>query len=286
MKKLLLGIATLTTIAAAPAVAADMPVKAVPLVEYHYSWTGCYLAGGGGYGMFNAEHDQSVTGPIALGVPFAVGTRSTATENAGGKGWIGTVGAGCDMQFGGKFLVGILADFDWSNIRGQTDTFSRSFGDGSAIASVGTLRQKSSWDVGGRAGWIVVPQLLTYVSGGYTEARFDAVDFTAKLVPFIGNATGLQLPAQTRHGWFFGGGTEYAISALPGLFWKNEYRYSSYRAGTASLNCVAASVGVAATCTGATGATGFSDRYSINVQTVRTELVWRWNWGGSVRAAY
>ena len=28
----------------------------------------------------------------------------------------------------------------------------------------------------------------------------------------------------TYHGWFIGGGDEYAFNWLPGLFWKNEYR--------------------------------------------------------------
>jgi hypothetical protein len=33
------------------------------------------------------------------------------------------------------------------------------------------------WAVGGRLGWLVTPTLLTYVSGGYTQARFNEVNY-------------------------------------------------------------------------------------------------------------
>ena len=32
---------------------------------------------------------------------------------------------------------------------------------------------RSQWAIGGRIGWLVTPQLLTYFSGGYTEAKFN-----------------------------------------------------------------------------------------------------------------
>jgi len=41
---------------------------------------------------------------------------------------------------------------------------------------------------------------------------------------------GLSTPAFTASGWFTGGGVEAAI--MPGLFWRNEYRYARYGSET------------------------------------------------------
>ena len=44
---------------------------------------------------------------------------------------------------------------------------------------IGEEKLKNSWAAGGRIGWIPwsTQQLLVYVSGGYTQARFDGVNF-------------------------------------------------------------------------------------------------------------
>ena len=74
-----------------------------------------------------------------------------------------------------------------------------------------------------------VPNLLTYVDGGFTQAKFDqsnlSTQFTVPALP-TGDPSG-----HTFNGWFIGGGTEYAFTWLPvrGLFWRTEYRYSMYQ---------------------------------------------------------
>src|SRR6478752_1026270 len=60
-------------------------------VAYAPSWTGCYVGGGGGYGLWNQENTGFIDGPPR--VPF------TATTTAGGRGYLGAVGGGCDYQF-------------------------------------------------------------------------------------------------------------------------------------------------------------------------------------------
>ena len=64
-----------------------------------------------------------------------------------------------------------------------------------------------------------------YVSGGYTQARFDA----CRLSALIGGVpTAVTLGKNTYDGWFIGTGYEYGLGFLPGLFWKTEYRFADY----------------------------------------------------------
>ena len=82
-----------------------------------------------------------------------------------------------------------------------------------------------TWAVGGRIGYVALPGFLTYVTAATPRPRFNTTD--------LRDATGLMttttsLASRTYHGWFLGGGTEYAISRIPGLFWKSEYRFADY----------------------------------------------------------
>lgn len=264
MKKLLLSLA-ITAGVTGSALAADIPMKAArpmaaPIVTTN--WTGCYLAAGGGYGMWNQDHYIET-------FPGLVATTPTAT--AGGRGYFGTVQGGCDYQFANRWVIGAFADWDFGRIKGTFNPV------GTLYTGEESLR--SSWAVGGRVGYLVLPQLLTYVAGGYTQARFGQVDMTAPGLAVVGAAVipaaPLSFAAQTYSGWFIGSGVEYAIDFLPGLFWKNEYRFASY--GAKDLPVFNTVTGVQ------TGAAIHAQKY---VQTVRTELVYRFNWGGPVVARY
>ncbi len=80
---------------------------------------------------------------------------------------------------------------------------------------------------------------------------------------------GTNVAAQTYNGWFLGSGFEYAVSILPaGFFLKSEYRYSTYQA--VDLSEVSNATGVP------TGNAWNSKKF---VQTVRSELVYRFNMG-------
>ena len=81
MKKLALA-ATAVAALSGQALAADMPMKAArpaPVVAA-VSWTGCYVGGGGGYGMYYQEHRGFDEGrPVNPNSPFAVRTQITDT---------------------------------------------------------------------------------------------------------------------------------------------------------------------------------------------------------------
>ena len=226
MKKLAIAITAVAAFTGS-AVAADMPVKArpyAPPVVTAYNWTGCYVGAGGGYGMYN----QDVSGFFG-----------SNTVTLGGRGWFGTGQVGCDYQVMPSIVIGAFGDYNFGSIKG----------------SLFSVDEKLSWSwaAGGRIGWVALPNLLAYVSGGYTEAHFDQIDFSYA-----------SIPATTYGGWFLGSGYEYGLGFMPGLFWKTEYRFADYQAQTVSvcdpLGCDPAFD---------------SHKY---VQTIRSELVYRFNW--------
>lgn len=192
------------------------------------------------------------------------------TATAGGRGYFGTVQGGCDYQFGlGSYnlVVGAFGDYDFSSLKGKLNP------PGSPL--IGDEKMSSAWSVGGRAGWLVTPNLLTYFSAGYTEAAFDRVNFTFNSAPGIGLPADLFMGNRTYKGYFIGAGDEYALSFLPGLFWKTEYRFSTFDTRTNPLFDAT------------TGARTIDSLDSKKwVQTIRSELVYRFNWGGPVVAKY
>jgi outer membrane immunogenic protein len=262
MQKLVLALSAVAAFTGS-AIAADLPArpytKAAPvMVAPLPSWTGCYIGGGGGYGLWNQENTQFIDndGPRRPDSP---------TITNGGRGWFGTVQGGCDYQFAGagqQFVIGAQADYDFMNLKGNVAL--PVFSDNS-----GSEKESSAWSAGGRIGWLAFPTLLTYFSAGYTQAHFNAVDF----VSFIGKES-ILMGSRNYNGWYLGAGDEYALSFMPGLFWKTEYRVSEYKKATNSL----------------TGTSEGPLDDSIDsrkwVQTVRSELVYRFNWGGPVVAKY
>jgi outer membrane immunogenic protein len=260
MKKLVLALSAVAAFSGS-AIAADLPAraytKAPAVVATVPTWTGCYLGGGGGFGMWNQENTGFIDGPPVR--------QFEATTTAGGRGYFGTVQAGCDYQFGGQFVVGAFGDYDFSSLKANVSPTNGLFGE---------EKMSSAWSVGGRAGWLVTPSLLVYFSGGYTEATFDRVNLSGLAVGAPTNVAFFN--KRTYKGWFLGAGDEYALSFLPGLFWKTEYRFSRFDTENNSIRDFT---------------TGGPDGFSIDsrkfVQTVRSELVYRFNWGsGAVVAKY
>ena len=62
------------------------------------SWTGFYIFGGAGGGIWDADLHTNF-----VGVP------NTIDQRVGGDGWFGTVGIGYDWQFGGGWVAVYLA---------------------------------------------------------------------------------------------------------------------------------------------------------------------------------
>jgi outer membrane immunogenic protein len=231
--------------APAPTIVVEAPQRAPVLAAT--TWTGCYVNAGAGYGFFSQQHNSVVNG-----------TQFNIDETSGGRGWLGTIGGGCDYQFNGNFVGGLLADYDFMDLHGHLGGLAA----GGVGGFEGTEKESSAIAAGGRIGYLVTPQILTYINGGWSSTRFDGVN----LVDVIhGTPSGFTLPAHTYNGGFVGGGTEIAVQSLPGLYWRSEYRLASY--GSADLQ--ASFNGVAQT--------GQFEHMSKNVQTITTSLVWKFH---------
>jgi outer membrane immunogenic protein len=260
MKKLVLALtaaAAFTGSASAADLAARPYTKAPAPVAPVYNWTGFYIFGGGGGGLWDSDDYTRDT---------LTGIRTSKSNRTGGDGWFGTVGAGYDWQFGGRWVAGVFADGQFGSLKGtliQAD-----------FANSGDIKLRTSAAAGVRLGYLVAPNVLSYVNGGYSYSEWSGSnlsDLAIGTTPTLTNSF-------NRNGWFIGGGVEnsfdfFGITA-PGWFMKTEYRLAEYqRRDVQVFN---------------PDGTPFGTSISTSpiVQTVSTSLVYRFNWGGPVVAKY
>jgi outer membrane immunogenic protein len=263
MKKLVLA---LTAVAAftGSALAADLPArtytKAPVMPEAVYNWTGFYIFGGAGGGLWEADTTtvNPTTGVCVL----------CTNQRQGGSGYFGTVGAGYDWQFNSSWVAGVFADGQFGNIKGTIQDQGPFF--------AGDEKLRDTWAVGVRLGYLVAPNVYSYVNGGYTGSDWSG---TNMVNTFAGAATTFGTPSFSRSGGFFGGGVEnnlniFGINA-PGWFMKTEYRAAFYNRVT-----------LADTAPTFPLTTESSITFKPQVQTISTSLVYRFNWGGPLVAKY
>jgi len=241
--------------------AADLAVKAPPPAPAPvYNWTGFYIFGGGGGGLWAADQHIQETGSQ---IPLSIDQRQ------GGSGWFGTVGLGYDWQFNTTWVAGVFADGQFGSIRGTLQDPTPGFG------ITGTQKLEDSWAVGARFGWLVAPNVLSYVNAGYSGAHFGQTNFT----DLAGNTVGAHLASYNKNGWFVGGGVENSLNIFgitwPGLFMKTEYRAAFYDRRTADELFDVTNLPV-----------GNSIRFNNWNQTISTSLVYRFNWTGSTVPHY
>jgi outer membrane immunogenic protein len=260
MKKLLLAltaVAAFTGSASAADLGARPYTKAPAPVAPAYSWTGFYIFGGGGGGLWNADSNVQT---------FPGGGALSRDQRLGGSGWFGTVGAGYDWQFSGRWVAGIFGDGQFGEIRGSlSDPFN---------FVEGREKLRTSYAAGARVGYLVAPNVLSYVNGGYSGSEWSG--------PTLSDlGTGVPLATTgsfRRDGWFVGGGVEnnfdiFGITA-PGWFMKTEYRSAFYD----RINVPETSI--------ATGLIPSAVTFKPWVQTISTSLVYRFNWSGPAVANY
>jgi outer membrane immunogenic protein len=262
--------AMLVSVSTGTAFAADMAVKARPVAPPPaYSWTGFYIFGGAGGGLWDADSNAVSTGG-SFGAFGPAGTALSRDQRMGGDGWFGTVGAGYDWQFNNAWVAGIFADGQFGSIRG-------SLSDPTFLGGVeGREKLRTSYAAGVRLGYLVAPNVLSYVNGGYSGSEWSGTTMSSLFPPFAAFDT---TSSFHRNGWFIGGGVEnnlniFGISA-PGWFMKTEYRSAFYERATLATTFLVPG-----------GLTGEAVTFKPFVQTISTSLVYRFNWGGPGAARY
>jgi outer membrane immunogenic protein len=258
MKKIVLALAAVAAFsgsASAADLAARPYTKAPPMAAPVASWTGFYIFGGVGGGLWDA--DSNVLTYPGLGA-------LTRDQRMGGHGWFGTVGAGYDVQYS-SWVAGIFGDGQFGSLRGSiADPFLLT---GPGFEGRETLR--TSYAAGVRLGYLVAPNVLSYVNGGYSGSEWSGASLST-LGP-TGAAALFTTPSFHRNGWFVGGGVENSLNffgiTAPGWFMKTEYRAAYYDRITLPETFVAG------------GLTTDAVTFKPWVQTISTSLVYRFNWG-------
>jgi outer membrane immunogenic protein len=232
MKRLFLGSVALVALGLGTpaAFAAELPAPApAPVAPPAYTWSGCYIGGGGGYSSGTSTHFTTAGSAVtqrstAFGTPLPAGANITDSFNL--SGFIGTGQLGCNWQWG-AWVFGIEGDGSATNKEGQAFEFPLVPLAGTARAGwISQTQERWLVTARGRLGltnfWWFGPNTMVYVTGGGAWAKIDTSEF---LPGSLATTTGHQ-ESNTRSGWTVGGGLEYAV----GYGWsvKSEFLYVKF----------------------------------------------------------
>jgi opacity protein-like surface antigen len=243
--QLLASAAIVALIAAGPALAADLPLKAPPPVIAAWNWSGFYIGGHGGYGWgHNSQTD--------INDPFFAG--KFPRFNVPGfdpKGFLGGVQAGANWQTG-AIVAGLEGDISFADIKASTfNTPTPVVGGG--IAVTGTAANSGTFDLlgsgRGRLGYLVTPNVLLYGTGGLAWSHFvqsnalTGTRFDPLAVPTtFGFFSSTSIPTW-RFGWVAGIGAE---ARLFDTNWLARLEYLHYDFGASATTSVGGGFGLPA----------------------------------------
>jgi outer membrane immunogenic protein len=252
MKKYLLGIAgVLALTASGPAGAADLPVKAPPLLAAPaFNWSRCYVGVHAGYGWGRDKND------------FGTAIASGATENEGfpaefgpfdhnTSGGVAGAQAGCNWQWAPGWLVGIEGEVFWSGIKGSS-TAPEDFPAGDP-GQFSRFESRNLWDgdIALRLGHVLPGGMdLLYAKAGGVLGRFQYTEWhddfpTTHSCFLISPANPLTCSAtlnQTVPGWLVGVGWEHVLS-IPGSWtFKAEFDFIGYPSHNVAYPSAAATI--------------------------------------------
>jgi outer membrane immunogenic protein len=228
---------------AAPASAADMPVKAPPPPPVPiFSWTGFYIGGNGGWGQSHSCLDFV----DVAGLFISDGCRSRSGGLAGGQ-------IGYRWQTN-QFVVGLEAQGDWADLSNQrVSLLDPNFSTRTKTDAIGLFTGQIGW------AW---NQALFYVKGGgaVTRNRLSILD----------TLTGFEFASasNTRWGGTVGAGFEYGFS--PG--WSVGVEYDHLFMGNANNSFSVVNP---------INAAFLNNRISQDVDMVTVRVNYRFGWGTS-----
>jgi outer membrane immunogenic protein len=235
----------------APAIAADMPIKAPAYVPPPPVWTGFYAGLNAGYSDLQNSVSTVASGTpdaalgVVPGVSQGLASLSTlAIPTGSGSGFAGGGQIGYNLQINNLLVAGLEAD-----IQGMTGSSSGSVTVGATVIGVpvtstqtASLSTKYLGTVRGRLGLLITPTWLVYVTGGlaYGGANVSTSLTQVGTNGFVGAGAGSF--SDTRAGGTIGAGLEWMFAQR----WRAKAEYLHYDLGTSSFASVATS-GVFAT---------------------------------------
>jgi len=167
MKKFLAAGLFTAALASAPALAADMPVKAPPMAAApSFSWTGCYLGGNVGGGWKHVR-DTDATNPSFFLMEHTF------------DGLVGGGQIGCDSQVNNNWVVGLRAMWDASGVKGTK------VGIGNSPTDFIPLNVSQLATLTAKAGYLINPALQIYGAAGYGWLRESSVYHCPTCVPAL-----------------------------------------------------------------------------------------------------
>ncbi|MDA9404114.1 outer membrane protein [Bradyrhizobium sp. CCBAU 45389] len=233
MKRFVIGLAAMSLFATG-AIAADLAarpyVKAPPVVDPGWGWTGFYAGLNAGYSWGRAN---TTIAPIAL--PFPAVQFGSSHQNV--DGWLAGGQIGYNWQVDPKWVVGLEGDIQATGERSSrtVTTTSTRYGSniiglpiGNDFNSIASLTANLSYDLQwfatfrGRVGVLSDPQTLWYATGGLAVGEFKYSSATALGIQVFGPGLGGVTPvgafnfpigagvssSDTRVGWTVGAGVE------------------------------------------------------------------------------
>jgi len=287
MNKLITGVAALTVLFAAPALGADIPLKAPPRPAI-FSWTGCYLGVNGGWigSAGNQDIDTSLSGAFLrndaqaqniFAVPPARGSLDRHFSQDLSSGTAG-ITSGCNVQYG-SWVWGFETDSNWAGI---DDTVTVNFpvtvvpgtGGTTAASNTQTITRRLDYfsTYRGRIG-LAFDRWMLYATGGAvvahikgeTSIQYANDGFFLQNFQFFGDRR------VWRMGWTAGGGLEYAFSDNWSL--KAEYLFLDLRDFNYEAFCFVAACGANP------GQFSVNTRLEFKEHVARVGLNYRFLWG-------
>ena len=284
MNKLITGVAALTVLFAAPAVAADIPLKAPPRPVV-FSWTGCYLGVNGGWiGSAGDQNiDTSLSGRFleSLNLFSSPPARGTLDRHFSRDLSSGTAGvtSGCNVQYG-SWVWGFETDSNWAGI---DDTVSAAFpitvvpGQQNVASSVHTVSTRLDYfsTYRGRLGF-AFDRWMVYATGGAVVAHIKGETdiLYAADSPNFANVHFFGDRKVWRMGWTAGGGLEYAFTDSWSL--KAEYLFLDLRDFNYEAFCFVPACG-----TNPPGVFSTNTRIEFHEHVARVGLNYKFLWGVS-----
>jgi outer membrane immunogenic protein len=209
------------------------------------SWTGFYIGGEIGARWSDPTWSTTCLQTGLAACPAANFPTRFAFNNPESFDSVSVKGGpfiGYNYQIGSQWVVGVEGDWQYADNR-RTNAGIPGVEDPTVAGEPGldssTIRENWDASIRARAGFLVMPNLLLFGTGGAAFANVSAtalcgtaypVGWCAGADPLIGTP---QTASTTRVGWTVGGGLEYMIA--PNWLIRAEYRYADYGSFSSTL---------------------------------------------------